>query len=295
MTASPFRLRVALAALAVALCPAVPTAAAQATGHAGGTPANHGAAPAPSVLAPSAPAARAHPADAMFMQMMIPHHAQALELSSLVRARTGRVAIHRLAERIAVSQFDEIAQMQRWLREHAEALPAIASTIPLTADAVAAVATPGSPAPTPAATASAAPTPAACAPEHAAMGHCTPAAASASEHAGMDPGTMDHSRMPGMLSPEQMADLAAARGDAFDRKFLVYMTAHHEGALTMVRDLFAAPGAAQTTFVYRFATDVDGDQRADIRRMNALLAALPPETPAPGTPASGASAHPRGH
>ncbi len=108
--------------------------------------------------------------------------------------------------------------------------------------------------------------------------------------AGMDHSTMagmDHSggmthMMPGMLTPEQMADLAAATGQTFERKFLTYMIGHHEGALLMVDTLFATPGAGQLADVYTIATDIDADQRADILRMRAMLAALPPEpTPAP--------------
>jgi uncharacterized protein (DUF305 family) len=53
------------------------------------------------------------------------------------------------------------------------------------------------------------------------------------------------------------------------------MIRHHEGALTMVRDLFRTPGAAQDPETYRFATDVDADQRAEIARMRALLVTLP--------------------
>ncbi|MHB1312229.1 MAG: DUF305 domain-containing protein, partial [Gemmatimonadaceae bacterium] len=87
----------------------------------------------------------------------------------------------------------------------------------------------------------------------------------------------DHSmRMPGMLTPEQMTTLAQARGAGFDRLFLSGMIQHHEGALTMVKGLFATNGAAQATDVFRFASDVDADQRAEITRMRALLAKAQP-------------------
>ena len=45
--------------------------------------------------------------------------------------------------------------------------------------------------------------------------------------------------MPGMLTADEMARLADARGGEFDRLFLEVMIKHHEGALTMVKDLFA--------------------------------------------------------
>ena len=77
--------------------------------------------------------------------------------------------------------------------------------------------------------------------------------------------------MPGMLTPEQMAELTAATGEAFDRLFLRYMIQHHEGALTMVDDLFKTPGAGQEGDINAFAADVDSDQRMEIDRMRALL------------------------
>ena len=43
------------------------------------------------------------------------------------------------------------------------------------------------------------------------------------------------------------------------------------GALTMVKDLFATPGAAQESEMFAFASDVDSDQRMEIDRMNAML------------------------
>jgi uncharacterized protein (DUF305 family) len=80
---------------------------------------------------------------------------------------------------------------------------------------------------------------------------------------------------PGMLTPQELANLAAASGAAFDRLFLEYMIRHHEGALAMVKDLFATPGAAQDSELFRFASDVDADQRAEIARMQTLLRTVP--------------------
>ena len=80
--------------------------------------------------------------------------------------------------------------------------------------------------------------------------------------------------MPGMLSPEEMARLAAARGPAFDRLFLQYMIRHHEGALTMVEDLFAKQSSVQNPLLFQVANNIDADQRAEIARMKALLSKL---------------------
>jgi len=60
------------------------------------------------------------PDDTQFMQDMIPHHHQAVEMSALVADRTNRPAIIDLAGRIDASQQGEIEFMQQWLRERAE-------------------------------------------------------------------------------------------------------------------------------------------------------------------------------
>lgn len=156
-------------------------------------------------------------ADVRFMQEMIGHHAQALTMSALVPSRTARDNLKLLAERITISQRDEIARMERWLRTRGEEIP--------TADA------------------------------HA-------------HHAG------HHPMMPGMLSPEEMARLEQATGAEFDRLFVEGMIKHHEGALVMVEQLYASPGGGQEPELYLFANDVDADQRAEIKRMRALLEQL---------------------
>ncbi len=51
--------------------------------------------------------------------------------------------------------------------------------------------------------------------------------------------------MPGMLTPEQMDALRKAKGAEFDHLFLTGMIQHHDGALTMVKDLFDTAGAGQ--------------------------------------------------
>lgn len=189
-------------------CAGTPTASAPAP-----TPANRSAPHAAATLA------RYTAADVRFMQGMIAHHRQALEMAALVPERTANEAIRLLAERIDVSQQSEIARMQRWLARRCEA----------TSDAV--------------------------------------------SHA-------HHEHMPGMLSAEEMARLAAARSADFDRLFLEGMIHHHVGALVMVDELFAAHGAGQEPELFQLASDVDADQRAEIARMQRLLgtAAAVPDT-----------------
>ena len=151
-------------------------------------------------------------ADVRFMQGMIGHHAQALDMTALVAARSSSDAIRKLAQRIELSQADEIKMMQEWLTGRGQKVP--------------------------------------------------------DQHAHHAPGA---TLMPGMLTAEEMARLAQATGPEFDRLFLEFMIKHHEGALTMVQDLFAQPGAGQESDVFAFASDVDADQRMEIDRMRAAL------------------------
>lgn len=194
-----------------------------------GTPAP---APGPTPVQPGAPGEPSRPvsgaatassagvtaADVAFIRGMIPHHAQALEMAELVPERTDNRAIQLLSERIEVSQQDEIAMMERWLREHAAS---------------------------------------------AAGGH--------DPHAAHGAG---HALMPGMLTPEELAMLAATRGPEFDRLFLQFMIRHHEGALVMVEELFATPGAGQGGEIYQIASEIASDQRMEIDRMRRLLASF---------------------
>jgi len=164
------------------------------------------------------------PADVAFMQGMIAHHEQAVLMAGLVPTRGARGDVRVLAERIDVAQRDEIAFMQRWLRERGQTVP--------DPDA-----------------------------HHDMAGHAMP---------------MHGASMPGMLSPEQIAQLQAAAGAEFDRLFLTFMIQHHEGALTMVEELFASPGAGQDVNVFRFASDVTADQVTEIERMRSMLPAAAP-------------------
>lgn len=155
-----------------------------------------------------------NPADTQFMQRMIAHHRQALEMTALVADHAGSPEMSLIAGRIDTSQRDEIAQMERWLTERREALPG-----PHTHHA-----------------------------EHDAV-------------------------MPGMLTPEQFGQLERARGAEFDRLFLELMIRHHEGALTMVAQLYAARGGLEPASD-RFAREVNADQGIEIRSMRELLARL---------------------
>lgn len=83
---------------------------------------------------------------------------------------------------------------------------------------------------------------------------------------------MSEHLMPGMLTADQLAQLDRARGEDFDETFLRFMIQHHEGAITMVNELFAK-GAGEENPVYKIASGVFADQTTEIERMQRMLAA----------------------
>jgi uncharacterized protein (DUF305 family) len=164
-------------------------------------------------------------ADVEFMQGMIMHHAQAIEMTALIDSHTDNKDLHSLGARISRSQSDEIKFMQRWLAVRGESVSMSPQKMP---------------------------------------GHTD-----MDQHMDMSHESMH--LMPGMLTPEQMEALHKARGADFDRLFLTGMIQHHNGALTMVKDLFDTAGAGQDAELFNFATDVDTGQRAEIRIMQEML------------------------
>lgn len=86
-----------------------------------------------------------------------------------------------------------------------------------------------------------------------------------------DTGHSHRADMPGMLTDAEMAALEAASGAAFDRLFLESMIRHHDGALVMVAELYAAEGG-QEPDLGALARHIDSDQRIEIARMAQLLA-----------------------
>jgi uncharacterized protein (DUF305 family) len=167
--------------------------------------------------APTSPAPPDH-ADIAFMQMMVPHHAQALEMSRLARTRAADPSVRRLAARIRAAQGPEILTMSAWLEREGVEVP----------------------------------------------------------QPGDDPGQWDHSAhghdpMLGMLTPAQLRELAAARGQRFDRLFLRGMIRHHGGALAMA-EAVAATGIDQ--MVSELAAEVHVTQTAEMALMREFLKRL---------------------
>ncbi|RZJ32665.1 MAG: DUF305 domain-containing protein [Brevundimonas sp.] len=174
--------------------------------------------------------------DVRFMQHMIVHHAQAVEMVGLLETHGSHARVKLLGHRIALSQEAEMELMRDWLD---------------------------------------------------ARGQSTGMQDDHAGHANMNHGGMDHSAhaghamapsetplMPGMLSPAQMARLAAARGGDFDRLFLTGMIQHHQGAIDMVSELMEHPDAARDTLLSDFTNSVVADQSTEILRMQSLLSDL---------------------
>jgi uncharacterized protein (DUF305 family) len=163
-------------------------------------------------------------ADVEFMQGMIMHHSQAIEMTALMASHTENKDLRLLGARISRSQSDEIKFMQRWLASRGEPLSMAMPEMP-----------------------------------------------------GKDMSHASAALMPGMLTPQQMAALRKAKGPEFDHLFLTGMIQHHDGALTMVKDLFDTAGAGQDADLFNFATDADNTQRAEIKIMQTMLEKKPAE------------------
>ena len=91
----------------------------------------------------------------------------------------------------------------------------------------------------------------------------------------MTMGGMTHEMtMPGMLTEQQLQELDKAQGKQFDELFLRYMIQHHQGAVSMVKELFSTRGAGLDETVFKLASDVNVDQTTEIERMQKMLFAL---------------------
>jgi uncharacterized protein (DUF305 family) len=214
--------------VATLLFAAAAAASCRSAAPAAGTPSSQ---PRPPIVQPGAPGepskiieaaqatdlskVQATDADVKFMQGMIGHHQQAVEMVALIPTHSTRSDMQLLGKRIDLSQQDEMKMMRRWLEVRGKEIPG----------------------------------------EHAMHMHGA-------------------TLMPGMLTPEEMEKLEAAKGSEFDRLFLEGMMKHHGGAITMVNELFATPGAGQEVEIFSFASDVDADQRMEIDRMGAMLQAI---------------------
>ena len=207
-------------------------------------------------------------ADIRFMQDMIMHHGQAVEMTELLKTRSQDPEVKELGAKIDLSQSDEIRWMKQWLGERGIPLEVMSNSMPGMAGM-----------------------------DHSGMAGMDHSKMTGMDHSsmqGMDHAQMsgmDHSAMnkpaggtdpmdvammPGMLTPRQMNALRAANGHEFDVLFLTGMMQHHNGALLMVKQLFANPGAGQDPQLFDFANDVDNTQQAEIDIMKGILRKVQP-------------------
>ena len=142
--------------------------------------------------------------DVAFVQMMIAHHTQAIQMAALAPERAGDTDLRAMAARISAAQGPEITWLKNWLstRKLPETDPA-----------------------------------------------------------------HDHRTMAGMQTDADLAALTAARGPAFDRKFVTMMTAHHKGAIQMAGDVL---GGGSDQPLYEMANEMAVEQGSEIRRLEQL-------------------------
>ncbi|MFP4519881.1 MAG: DUF305 domain-containing protein [Oceanicaulis sp.] len=186
------------------------------------------------------------PADVTFMQHMIVHHQQAVDMVALIQARSDHAGVADIGRRISLTQAGEMNQMRGWLSARGEPIE--------DADLK---------------------------PGHGHGGHGDHAGhgGHGAHHAGRgamaEPADPDHTPlMHGMLSPAEMDALAAADGSEFDRLFLEGMIQHHQGAIDMVDALLDQTGAGEETALSEFLSHVVADQSAEILRMEVMLSEM---------------------
>ncbi|CAM2800538.1 DUF305 domain-containing protein [Prescottella defluvii] len=179
-------------------------------------------------------------ADVAYVQMMIPHHQQAVEMAEMVPSRSGNPDVVALAAQIEKAQAPEIEQMEGWLKAWGVPEPS-------------AMETPGEmtgPDGT----------------DHDGMGHGTSGPMTSM------PGTESMPGMEGghegMMTAEQMQALENATGPEFDRMWLELMIEHHQGAVTSSEQILQA-GESQE--VRDLAQEIVASQQAEIAQMEALL------------------------
>lgn len=173
-------------------------------------------------------------ADVAFVTGMISHHAQALIMSDMAPTHGANPTMLTLTARIINAQKDEIALMQKWLRDRGQPVPEVhIDGLNLM------IHTP------------------------------TPDDAAHDDH--MAVSAHGAHSMPGMLTQAQLEKLDASFGEDFDQQFLIYMIQHHKGAVTMVYDLFAVDGTGQDEAIYKLASDIQADQLTEIGRMQRML------------------------
>lgn len=177
--------------------------------------------------------------EAGFARDMSVHHAQAVEMATIIRDRTDDLTVRTLAYDILTSQQQQIGQMYAWIRSWG---------LPQLSDRTTMVWMSGM--------------------DHSGM------SGSDADHA-MAMGLLPDGRMPGMASAEEMAQLRSAEGRAAEIQFLRLMIVHHRSGVMMAQ---AALDLCEEDQVLELARSMATAQAAEIHTMTDLLAErTPPE------------------
>jgi uncharacterized protein (DUF305 family) len=178
------------------------------------------------------------------MTGMIVHHSQAIVMAQLAKERTESRAINVLAARIINAQKDEVAIMQKWLRDRRQVVPVVRiEGLSMRVDLQE-------------------PPDMILTPEQLLRMR--------SIHSGTRH-TDGGSNMPGMITQQQIEKLSTLKGLDFDEQFLSFMIDHHSGAVFMVNELFAADGSVNDEECYRLAVDIYAEQVTEIDMMKLML------------------------
>ncbi|NKS52224.1 DUF305 domain-containing protein [Rhodococcus hoagii] len=180
-------------------------------------------------------------ADVEYVQMMIPHHEQAVEMAELVPSRTGNPDIIALADQIEKAQGPEIEQMEGWLKAWGAPEPSKAEAPGATSDGM----------------------------DHDGMegdGTSMPMQSMPMTSMNSMPGMEGGGH--GMMSAEQMRALENAKDAEFDKMWLELMIAHHQGAVASSEQILQTGESEQ---VRQLAQQIVSSQQAEIAQMEALL------------------------
>jgi uncharacterized protein (DUF305 family) len=184
------------------------------------------------LLAPGEATPNTTSAEAGFARDMQVHHQQAVEMSMIVRDETDDPDIRLLAYDIALAQQQQAGQMYAWLTVWG--LPQAASEPSMTW-----MVRPGR------------------------SGTAHDHGCSGAAHVPGEP-------MPGLATPEQLAELRAATGVEAEKLYLTLMIAHHEGGIEMAE---AVLDRSTDRVVTNLARGMIAAQQSEIDYMKELLAA----------------------
>lgn len=182
-------------------------------------------------------------ADVTFAEAMIPHHSQAIEMSTVLLAKEGiDPRVRDLAGQIKAAQTPEIEQLSAWLGNWDQPMPS--GAMPMS--------TPGMGVP------------------HTSMPMGTPGMGVPGGSVPMGTAQM----MPGisgMMSPHDMQTLQDAQGTEAARLFLTQMIEHHRGAIAMAR---TEVDTGQYPPAVTLAQNIIDTQQREITTMEQLLSSL---------------------